>query len=71
MAINLLPGIATLACTVSVGRLDSWLSPKVLEIKIFFTWNLLAQTISFIDYYFKRYDGQVLFFKWNYIFFKR
>ena len=28
--------------------------------------NLLARTNFAFDYYFKRYDGQVRFFKWNY-----
>ena len=30
--------------------------------------NLLAQKNFFFDYYFKRYDGHVPFFKWNYFF---
>ena len=58
---------------VSAGRMDSRFSPKVLEIKKYkkygLAWfagaNLLAETNFFIDYYFKRYDYQVRFFKWN------
>ena len=32
--------------------------------------NLLARTNFVFDYYFKRYDGQVRFFKWNYVFWR-
>ena len=30
--------------------------------------QLISANEFFIDYYFKRYDGQVQFFKWNYFF---
>ena len=66
---------------VSAGTVNSWMFPNILEIKKMFICNcmlggggggvkLLAHTIFFFDYYFKRYDGQVRVFKWNYFLFR-
>ena len=56
---------------MSAGTVNSWIFPNVFEIEKQYLYgiawfdgaNLLGQTIFFLHYYYKRCDGQVLFYK--------